>query len=424
MSGYVAPVPAQPKGRLGRFVALWSVLTLVVGAATFGLVYAASGSIGNSGGDGDVSVEAVANVPTATPTQAPPPTEVPDAGGGASQDAPPPAQEDPATATPVPTILPPEISGTLPADFELGAHFNGDWNDQNALNNMLVGKMQWLKIQLRHAPGMNPDDWGWQVQVANEAGFWILWGVVGEPEYLLEPGYMDEYAEFVGHLAKIGSNGIEVWNEVNIAREWPQGRIDPVMYTELLRKSYNAIKAENPDTLVISAGLAPTGAEGAFGLDNVWNDDRYYRGMAEAGAADYMDCVGAHYNEGIISPTRNSGDPRDTDYPTRYLEANTERAWAPFGGAVPVCYTELGYLTGEGYGALPGGFAWANNVTLANQAQWLGTAALINAQSGKVRMMVIWNLNFKNFDEDPMAGYAIIRPGGGCPACDTLGSLR
>ena len=33
-------------------------------------------------------------------------------------------------------------------------------------------------------------------------------------------------------------------------------------------------------------------------------------GMAQAGAADYADCIGVHYNEGIVPPTATGGDPR------------------------------------------------------------------------------------------------------------------
>ena len=40
--------------------------------------------------------------------------------------------------------------------------------------------------------------------------------------------------------------------------------------------------------------------------------------------------------------------------------------------------------------------------------------------SGKVRLVIIWNVDFTNYGADPMAGYAIIRPGGVCPACDAL----
>jgi hypothetical protein len=333
-----------------------------------------------------------------------------------------PTSEPTATPTIVPTINAPEVAGTLPVDFEIGAHITGDYQDEK-WDWMRVAGMTWVKIQLRFEPGMVADDYGWQIQLNNENGFNVLWGVVGERDDVLTPGYFQEYAEFVGRLAEIGANGIEVWNEMNLDREWPTGRIDPALYTQFLEIAYNEIKARNPDTLVISGALAPTGFFGGC-TANGCDDGVYYTGMANAGAAQFMDCVGAHYNEGIVSPTQTSGDPRDP-YPTRYLSLQTARAADPFGGEIPVCYTELGYLTPEGFGSsLPAGFEWAGNVTVAQHASWLGSAALLNAQSGRVRLMIIWNLDFTEFEVDPAGGYAIIRPDGGCPACDTLGSLR
>lgn len=465
-----ANMTAMPRrsGNVRNFMTIWMVLTLLVGAVTFGAIYVATGSIGSGGDDNNNAVAVVepnsegesdvAQQVTATsvPLIAPPanatatpaasgstdsgsggvtPLIGPGSGGGGAVSQP--AAATPSTPVPTPTIVPtinpPQINGTLPGldDFILGAHILGDLNDR-MFNAAKIAKMDWVKIQLRYERGVtNPDDWGWQIQLLNSQGLGVLFGVVGHPQDLLEEGYYADYAEFVGALAARGANGIEVWNEINLDREWPVGRIDPRMYTELLKVSYEAIKAANPNTMVISAGLAPTGAEGAFGLDHVWNDDRYYRGLAEAGAAEYMDCIGNHYNEGIISPTLNSGDPRQNDYPTRYLQAQTDRAYKPFadrGTPLPVCYTELGYLTSEGYGPLPDGFSWAADVSLQEQASWLGTAALVNAQSGKVRMMIIWNLDFTEYGsnpgDDPKAGYAIIRQNGACPACDTLGSLR
>ena len=97
--------------------------------------------------------------------------------------------------------------------------------------------------------------------------------------------------------------------------------------------------------------------------------------------------------------------------------------WNAFGGTRPLCFTELGYLTGEGYGGLPGGFAWAGETSLAEHAQWLAEAASLAGNSGKVRLMIVWNVDFTVYGGDPQAGYAIIRPGGGCPACSALGAV-
>jgi len=91
-----------------------------------------------------------------------------------------------------------------------------------------------------------------------------------------------------------------------------------------------------------------------------------------------------------------------------------------FGGARKLCFTEMGYLTPEGYGGLPGGFAWAKNTTVGQQAQWLAEAASLSANSGKVRLIIVFNVDFDYWGDDPQAGYAIIRPGNSCPACETL----
>jgi hypothetical protein len=257
------------------------------------------------------------------------------------------------------------------------------------------------------------------INQAHGNGFKILLGIVGFPQDMGAPGYYEDYARFMGEVAALGPDAIEVWNEQNIDREWPNGQIDPARYTQLLALAYNAIKGANPSVAVISGALAPTGAEGAFGTAAVWNDDRYIRGMAAAGAAQYMDCIGAHYNEGIISPSQTRGDPRG-DYYTRYFWGMVNTYSSAFGGARPVCFTELGYVSPEGLGPLPGGFAWGSDTSVAEQAAWLAQAVRLSRSSGRVRLVIIWNIDFTAYGADPMAGYAIVRPGGSCPACDAL----
>lgn len=49
----------------------------------------------------------------------------------------------------------------------------------------------------------------------------------------------------------------------------------------------------------------------------------------------------------------------------------------------------------------------------------------IASQSGRVKLLIVWNVDFRTYDaNDPQAGYAIIRPGGGCPACDAIAGAR
>jgi hypothetical protein len=315
-----------------------------------------------------------------------------------------------ATSTSTMVVVPPVAAGS----FELG----GQVNDITAsTSKMKYAGMAWVKVQDRWSPGATAG--GGKIQEAHNQGFKILLSVLGDPSTISGGANFDTYAAYVGQLAKLGADGIEIWNEMNIDREWPAGQINPATYTDLLRRAYTQIKANNSNTLVISGALAPTGAEGAFGPDHVWNDNRYIAGMATAGAASYMDCIGIHYNEGILSPTQSSGDPRQ-DYYTRYYSGMVSTYYNAFGGGRKLCFTELGYLTPEGYGALPSAFAWAANTTAAEQAQWLGQAASLSMSGGVVRLMVVFNVDFTVWGDDPQAGYAILRPGGSCPACDAL----
>jgi hypothetical protein len=174
--------------------------------------------------------------------------------------------------------------------------------------------------------------------------------------------------------------------------------------------------------MVISGAPAPTGAEGAY-PGKVMNDDRWVGELVAAGGAQWMDCLGAHYNEGIVGPSQTVGDPRDNYY-TRYFPGMLNTYWNLIGGQRPICFTELGYLTPEGFPPLPSYFSWAQNVTLQQQAAWLAEAAAIASQSGKVRLMIVWNIDFTAYGSDPQAGYAIIRPDGGCPACEALARAR
>jgi hypothetical protein len=251
-----------------------------------------------------------------------------------------------------------------------------------------------------------------------------LLSVLGDPESLRGGANYGTFANFVGGVAALGADGIEVWNEMNIDREWPSGEINPAAYTELLKQSYNAIKSTNPGTLVISGAPAPTGYFGGCGGAGC-DDKPYIEGMVNAGALNYMDCLGIHYNEGVVSPTQSSGDPRgNPNHYTRYYGTMVDTYYNAAGGRRKLCFTEIGYLTGEGFSpslaeAAPG-FAWASDTSLGEQAQWLAEAASLSRGSGKVRLMIVFNVDLTNWSGDPQGGFAIIRPGGGCPACESL----
>ena len=325
-----------------------------------------------------------------------------------------------------PQMVPaPEVTNRLP--IPVGGHVLHF--GEATMNAMKSAGMTWVKWQIPFFEGTDLTVARDRINRSHEAGFLVVLSITGEKHDLGDGGnaYLDAYATFLGEVAGLGADAIEVWNEMNIDREWPTGQIDPRLYKVMLEKAYEAIKAANPDTMVITGALAPTGAEGAFGLAAVWNDDRYYLGMANAGVAEFADCIGAHYNEGVLPPSSQGGDPREHDYPTRYLPLMLRRVAFPFRNFdIPMCMTEMGYLSPEGYDPLPDSFSWAKYTSVAEQAQWLAGAIQISAnfQSMPLEMIIIWNIDFDTYDNDPQAGYAIIRPGGICPACETIAALQ
>jgi hypothetical protein len=224
----------------------------------------------------------------------------------------------------------------------------------------------------------------------------------------------------------MGADAIEVWNEPNLDREYGgpgNGQVNPENYVNMLREAYTAIKAANPNVLVISGAMAPTGYFGGNCTNAGCDDAPFLRRMAAAGAAQWMDCIGAHHNGTMVGPDQTSGAPvGSSDHHQWYFWGTLNVTYDAFGGQRPVCWTELGYLTPEGLGPIQApNFQWGANITLANQAQWLARAAQLSRDSGKVRMMIIWNMDRRQYDaEDPQAGYSIFRPDGSCPACATL----
>lgn len=311
------------------------------------------------------------------------------------------------------------IENRLP--MQLGGHIKY-FNERSQAALESTG-MTWVKKQVKYGESDGRD----LIEAAHAQGYKVLLGAKGDKNHLVNDfdQFVVDFAEYVAFLASNGADAIEVWNEPNIDREWPAGRVSGANYTVMLKAAYEAIKAANPDTLVISGAPAPTGFFGGCGWSGC-DDNVFMAQMANAGAANYADCIGVHYNEGILPPTAQGGDPRDT-YPTRYLILMLRRVAWPFRNAdIPMCMTEIGYLSPEGYGPLPAGFTWAARTSVAEQAEWLSQAVLImsNFEEMPVELAIVWNIDFDTYGADPQAGYAIIREDGSCPACDAIASLQ
>lgn len=348
-------------------------------------------------------VEVAVGAPGPTPTQAP------------VQQTQAPATQ--ATTQATATTPPPAPAGGAGGDggaFALGGQVPGSITNLAAMNS---AGMTWVKYQIKWSPGMGTGAAAAYISEGHGAGKKVLLSITGQ----LYPSSIDfnSYVQFLGGVAALGPDAIEVWNEMNLDREWPSGQISPTTYVNsMLAPAYNAIKGASPGTMVIIGALAPTGFDNGT---NAWSDQRYVQGLASAGAANYANCIGVHHNSGTTSPSVRSGRSEGDHY-SWYFLPTMEVYYYGMGGVLPVCLTELGYLTAEGFSTpLPSNFSWAADNTLAEHTQWLGEAASLSRQVGYVRLMIVFNVGFTTWtSDDPQAGYSIVRPGGSCPACATL----
>ena len=336
----------------------------------------------------------------------------------ATASAPQPTQ--PAAPTSVPTSAP-TIAPTQ-APRPVGSFALGGQTHTFANPDIMRGVgMTWVKFQHKWNPSDQPNIVSGRIADAHARGFKVLLSIPGAQTY---PSSIDfgKYVEFMAGVAALSDapDALEIWNEMNIDFEWPQGTISPESYVNnMLKPAYQRIKAANSNVMVISGAPAPTGFDNGT---NAWADDRYMAGLAAAGAANYMDCVGVHHNAGATSPTATSGHPGGSHY-SWYFWPTFNVYYNAFGGAKPLCITEIGYVTGEDFGgSLPPNFSWANGTSLNEHAQWLGEVVSLAGTSGKVRLLVLFNVDFTYYDPngDPQAGFALLRPNGACPACANI----
>jgi hypothetical protein len=314
----------------------------------------------------------------------------------------------------------------IASNFEFGVHIFD--TSLPHIDLMHRSGMKWVKVQMHY--GQEAYSF---VEKAHNQGFKVLVGALGSKDLVTENNFETSFADWVRQLSESGVDGIEIWNEPNIEREWPWSALNGINYTSLLETCFNAVKSgDNPDTFVISAALANSGCWGEMGCGCTdfcgcgCNDDVFLKQMAESGAGNYIDFVGVHFNSGATSPLETSGHPGG-NHPTWYFLPTMDFYYNTFGGQKQLAITEFGIVTSEGTcpSGLPSNFSWAKGNTLNEQSQWINEGINWANNSGKVRLSIIWNLDFARNDcgpgaGDPQRSFAIIRPDGSCPTCFVL----
>ena len=232
---------------------------------------------------------------------------------------------------PAPTLTPPPPTptswprSTLPSPgYGLEAYLW--WDEAAAKRDLGLVKdagFGWVKqhVGWRDVEGMAKGHYDWYftdriVADAEQLDLSLIFRLDSEPFWAIAqegttssngpPADAQDFGDFCHALAERYRGRVaayQVWNEPNLAREWGGRAPDPAGYVELLRVCYIGIKSADPDALVISAGLSPTGNVPPAAMP----DGDYLTAMYEAGAAPYFDLLGVHA-PGFLYPPETSPD--------------------------------------------------------------------------------------------------------------------
>lgn len=324
--------------------------------------------------------------------------------------------------TPVPTPFP---------NFAFGGHIHDTANLTFAHD----AGMTWIKKQVQYSPDADAVLIAQTLQEIKDEGFKVLVTVIGSKEGVMNGGrdYYQQYAEFVALLAGT-VDAIEVWSEPNLTSSWPEAQISGSEYTALLGLTYQAIKAVNPAVMVISGALGPTGISFGECTTLGCDDYRFLSDMVASGAKQYMDCLGIKFDVGATPPNERADHPADdgSGHYSWYFWPMVELHWYTFnspenivnGNIMPLCFTSIGFLSADGlislFEAGATDYLWAIATRESEQTSWLAEALALSRCSGKIQMFIVWNIDFSEYGPNPLAGYAIVRPGNICPACEVL----
>ncbi len=326
--------------------------------------------------------------------------------------------------------------------------------------------LEWVKQQVRWDHfSLEPGQMDWSgydavVYFAAQHDLKLMMSVVGAPDW--SRSYFDDtpetappddlglFAAFVGELVdryKGDVHAIEVWNEQNLDREWDteQG-VNAQRYVEMLRLTYQAIKSRDPDIIVISGALSPTGVVAtdpqSANRYTVIDDAIYFQQMIDAGFLNYADCVGVHHNgynlppdvawdEGYDNPDAGFRGPFDAPHRSFSFKSTLwtyHEMVQEAGRNTPLCVTEFGWATSEGFDGTPPGFEFADDNTLEDQKEWAIEAFQLMREWGFVHLAFLWNLDYSYKGglgaTDPNAPYSILDlQGAPRPAFKVLGDM-
>ncbi|MBI2938820.1 MAG: cellulase family glycosylhydrolase [Chloroflexi bacterium] len=332
-------------------------------------------------------------------------------------------EKEGAVAAPAPSQPAPQPSvPTRTTGLRYGFQAHMYFQNQTQILNMVKGAgFNWVKQQIRWADveqNRGQIDWGPLDGMVNNAaahGVNVMFSVVTSPRWSRADGHTDgppdnynDLASFLGQMAARYRGRVqayEVWNEQNLSREWGGGRINAGAYVELLKVSYTAIKSADPNAVVISGALTPTGVNDVnIAIDDKAFLDQMYQYQGGV-FKQYADAVGSHMAGYNNAPEdwvdRNTvGTPGFKGHGSFYFRRIDDlyEVMRKYGDNRQMWITE--YHWAAATGQVPAGYEWTRDLSEDQAADFLARSIQsIRSDRSWVGAVFIWNLNFRTFQD-------------------------
>ena len=330
--------------------------------------------------------------------------------------------QDTADGTPVPVV--PGRLQAPPFDpnqigYGMGAHLY--YQDQGRITRLTrEAGFGWLKQQVRWSDverTKGQPDWSELDKIVDfslKAPTNVMFSVVSSPTWSRAAGGVDgppdnlaDFAVFMSQLAtryKGQVRAYEIWNEQNFSREWGGGQINAGAYVELLKVAYEAVKAADPNAIVVSGALTPTGfTDPNVAIDDVLYMEQMYQ-YKDGMIKQYADVIGAHaggYNNPPEADPNTASTEQFRGHPSFYFRRveQLRSVMEKYGdGGKRMWLTEFGWSTAN---QAPG-YEYGRFNTEQNQADYLVRAyQLAKTRYPWMGVMFVWNLNFGTLPDLP-----------------------
>ncbi|HKP52643.1 MAG TPA: cupredoxin domain-containing protein [Chloroflexia bacterium] len=281
------------------------------------------------------------------------------------------------------------------------------------------GKFNWAKIDRA-------------IDALNAAGVHVIlhavhsppwaWGGANKVTYPTNPADFGNFLKLAAQRYKGKIAGFQIWNEPNLAIE--AGKyVVAARYAELLKAGYTAVKSVDPNLVVISAPLTPTGVnDPTIGVDDLIFLKRLYA-YNGGELKGYYDVLGAHPGSNAnppdtLAPDKPGPGPGWNTHPSFYFRRieQLRQVMVDNGEAEKQMWlTEFGWASTTKAAA---GFEYAEQNSEAEQADYIGKAFRMGRdQYPWMGPMILFQLNFAlpnvtEKAEDERVAWGIIRRDG------------